>query len=87
MRLAGVGILLAAVLVSALLVVQARHQSRVVFADIQALENRRDALNEEWGRLQLEQSTWAMASRIENLARTRLEMRSPAPEQLILVPQ
>ncbi|MDZ7735339.1 MAG: cell division protein FtsL [Gammaproteobacteria bacterium] len=87
MRLAGVGLLLAAVLVSALLVVQARHQSRVVFAEIQALENRRDALNEEWGRLQLEQSTWAMASRIENLARTRLEMRSPAPEQLILVPQ
>lgn len=87
MKLAGVGMLLAAVLVSALLVVQARHQSRVVFAEIQALENRRDALNEEWGRLQLEQSTWAMASRIENLARTRLEMRSPAPEQLILVPQ
>lgn len=87
MRLAGVGILLAAVLVSALLVVQARHQSRVVFAETQALENRRDALNEEWGRLQLEQSTWAMASRIENLARTKLEMRSPTPEQLVLVPQ
>ena len=87
MKLTMLGILLGAVLVSALLVVQTRHESRVVFADIQALEQRRDALNEEWGRLQLEQSTWAMASRIESLARTKLEMRSPAPEQLVLVPQ
>lgn len=82
-----IGLLFAAVLVSALLAVQARHQSRVVFADIQSLEQRRDALNEEWARLQLEQSTWAMANRIESLARTKLDMRSPKPEQLVLVPR
>jgi len=81
------GMLLAAVLVSALLVVQSRHQSRIVFAEIQALEDRRDVLNEEWGRLQLEQSTWAMANRIESLARTELDMRSPTPEQRVLVPR
>ncbi len=79
--------LFGAILVSALLVVQTRHQSRVLFAEIQTLEEKRDALNEEWGRLQLEQSTWAMANRIESLARTDLEMRSPKPEQLVLVPQ
>ena len=82
-----IGLLFAAVLVSALLVVQARHQSRVVFAEIQSLEQERDALNEEWARLQLEQSTWAMANRIESLARTKLDMRSPKPEQLVLVPR
>lgn len=79
--------LIAAVLISALLVVHARHQSRVVFVQIQTLENERDALNEEWSRLQLEQSTQAMASRIEGLARAQLDMRSPKPEQLVLVPQ
>lgn len=87
MKLTLLGILLGAVLISALLVVLARHESRVVFADIQALETRRDALHEEWGRLQLEQSTWAMANRIESLARTDLDMQSPTPEQLVLVPQ
>ncbi|MCS3902246.1 cell division protein FtsL [Methylohalomonas lacus] len=79
--------LVAAVLISALLVVYARHQSRVVFVQIQTLESERDALNEEWSRLQLEQSTQAMASRIEGLAREQLDMRSPKPEQLVLVPQ
>lgn len=87
MKLTLLGILLGAVLVSALLVVQARHESRILFAEIQALERKRDALNEEWARLQLEQSTWAMASRIESLARTKLEMHSPSPDQLVLVPQ
>lgn len=87
MKLTMLGLLAATVLVSALLVVNARHQSRVVFGQIQALEQKRDALDEEWSRLQIEQSTWAMASRIEGLARTHLEMQSPKPEQLVLVPQ
>lgn len=80
-------LLIVAVLISALLVVKTRHESRLVFAEIQSLEKRRDALNEEWGRLQLEQSTWAMASRLESLARTKLEMQQPSPDQLVLVPQ
>lgn len=80
-------LLAAAVLISALMVVYTRHESRLVFAEIQALEKRRDALNEEWGRLQLEQSTWAMASRLESLARTKLGMQQPSPDQLVLIPQ
>lgn len=87
MKPVGIGLLFAAVLVSALLVVQARHQSRIVFTEIQSLEQKRDVLNEQWARLQLEQSTWAMANRIESLARTKLDMRSPKPEQLVLVPR
>lgn len=79
--------LVAAVLLSALLVVYARHQSRIVFVQIQTLEDERNALNEEWSRLQLEQSTQAMASRIEGFARGQLHMRSPKPEQLVLVPR
>lgn len=87
MKQFGLPLLVLMVFFSALLVVSARHEARVVFVDIQNLEQRRDALNEEWSRLQLEQSTWAMASRIEGLARTQLKMQSPAPEQLVLLPQ
>lgn len=87
MKSYAVTLLAAAVLISALLVVGARHQARVVFVDIQDLEQRRDALNEEWSRLQIEQSTWAMANRVEGLARTQLKMQTPRPEQLLLVPR
>jgi cell division protein FtsL len=75
------------VLVSAIQVVLARHEARQLFIEIQALERQRDDLNEEWGRLQLEQSTWAMANRIESLARTELDMQSPPPGRIMLVPQ
>jgi cell division protein FtsL len=76
-----------AVFASAIEVVLARHQARRLFAEIQALERERDALNEEWGRLQLEQSTWTTASRIENVARVELNMRAPAAGEIMLVPQ
>jgi cell division protein FtsL len=75
------------VIASAIEVVLARHQARRLFAEIQALERERDVLNEEWGRLQLEQSTWTTASRIEDVARTELNMRAPAAGEIMLVPQ
>jgi cell division protein FtsL len=82
-----ISLLVAIVLVSAIQVVLARHEARLLFIEIQALERQRDDLNEEWGRLQLEQSTWTMANRIESLARTELDMQSPPPERFMLVPQ
>ncbi|MEX0951351.1 MAG: cell division protein FtsL [Gammaproteobacteria bacterium] len=87
MKLIFPGLLLIAVSVSAIAVVVARHDARHTFIEIQTLEQTRDQLNEEWGRLQLEQSTWAMASRVEGVVRNELEMRTPTPEQLVLVPQ
>ncbi|MBI2993989.1 MAG: cell division protein FtsL [Gammaproteobacteria bacterium] len=76
-----------AVFASAIGCVVAQHQSRKLFVEIQDLEMMRDDLNEEWGRLQLEQSTWGTNDRIEALARTRIGMREPAPESLILLEQ
>ena len=35
----------------------AKHESRKLFQELQALEAERDAMNVEWGQLQLEQST------------------------------
>lgn len=86
-RTMAIALLGIAVIASAIEVVHARHQARRLFAEIQALERERDALNEEWGRLLLEQSTWTTASRIEDVARTELNMRAPAAGEIMLVPQ
>jgi len=69
--------LLALTLISALHVVTVQHTSRKVFIEIQELERERDRLNEEWGKLQLEQSTWAVDDRVELFARDKLKMTRP----------
>jgi len=79
--------LAAAVFVSAVKVVLVQHEARRAFAETQALEDKRDALNEEWGRLQLEQSTWATADRIERLARSKLHMVNPDADSIVLLKQ
>jgi cell division protein FtsL len=77
--------LLGAVILSALLLVVARHESRSLFIQLQGLEKQRDVLDEEWGRLQLEQATWGAHARVEDMARNRLSMVTPSPDKVILV--
>ena len=43
------------------------------------------ALDIEWGQLQLEQSTWATDDRIESFARTRLGMKAPDDNSMVLL--
>lgn len=74
-----------AIFLSALQVVIARHEARRLFVELQALEQTRDELNEEWGRLQLEQSTWAINDRIETFARTKLDMKMPERSSVVLL--
>ncbi len=83
-RLLAAGLALA-VIASALGVVYTSHLSRRLYAELARLEQARDALEVEWGRLQLEQSTWAAHSRIERLARERLRMRLPRPDEVVVV--
>ena len=52
-------VLLLAVIATAVSAAYAKHQSRKLFIELQALEQQRDAMNIEWGQLQLEQSTYA----------------------------
>lgn len=80
-------LLAAAVFISAVRVVLVQHEARRVFAETQVLQEKRDALNEEWGRLQLEQSTWATADRIERLARSKLHMVNPEADSIVLLKQ
>ncbi|HEY9199578.1 MAG TPA: cell division protein FtsL [Gammaproteobacteria bacterium] len=85
----GVGLwlplLVLAVIVSALGVVYAKHQSRKLFVALQGLEAERDEMNIEWGQLQLEQSTWATHGRVEELAREQLKMTTPAQDAVVIV--
>lgn len=70
-----------AVVGSAIAVVVARHESRRQFAELERLVAERDELNIEWGRLQLEQATWADPNRIEKMALGELGLVFPSPGQ------
>lgn len=80
-------VLALAVFLSAIQVVRLQHESRSLFVEVQELEKTRDQLNEEWGRLQLEQSTWATNDRIEEIARTKIGMHSPDMGSVVLLVQ
>lgn len=77
-------VLVAAVVASAIGVVHARHESRRHFIELNRLTNERDNLDFEFGRLQLEQATWAENNRIEQIARGRLGMVSPGSAELVV---
>ena len=75
-RTAVIGLALAAT-ASAIAVVHSQHRSRALFVQLQRLEREQAELDTQWGRLELEQSTWATRGRIERIARERLDMRLP----------
>lgn len=78
-------LLAVAVFASAIGVVYSIHQSRKLFVQLQSLQALRDEMDVEWGRLQLEQSTWATDARIEELARRKLDMIIPQPGAVVMV--
>jgi cell division protein FtsL len=79
------GLLVVANVLSAIAVVFARHEHRVLFIELTKLEKARDELNIEFGRLQLEQATWAESNRIDQVARNRLGMRYPDTREIVVV--
>ena len=83
--LGAVGVLI--VVASAIAAVYAKHESRKLFAELQVLIVERDRMEVEWGRLQIEQSTWSTYARVEQLARDEMNMHSPQPEQIRLLSQ
>lgn len=78
-------LLIAALFLSALAVIDARHENRVLFAQLQQLRQQRDQLNVEWGQLLLEQSTWSTHARIEQLATQQLDMQMPSHAHIVVV--
>ena len=78
-------VLIAANMLTAIAVVFARHEHRQLFIQLSKLEKARDELNIEFGRLQLEQATWAESNRIDQVARTRLGMVFPETGDIVVV--
>ncbi len=69
--------------ITAVALANMRHESRLLFGQIQKLENARDELNVEWYQLQLEQSTLATGALLDKEARERLEMVVPDPSAVV----
>ena len=80
-----IAVLLVASIATAIGVVYARHQHRLLFVELSRLEKARDELNIEFGRLQLEQSTGAESNRIDQVARLRLGMKFPEVGDVVVV--
>jgi len=80
-----VALLIAAVFLSALAVIDARHENRLLFAQLQQLRQQRDQINIEWGQLLLEQSTWSTHARIEQMATQKLDMEMPMHPEIVVV--
>ena len=78
-------VMIFAVISTAIAVIYTKHSGRVEFVSLQKLEQQRDRLNEEWGRLLLEQSTWAGQGRVEQQAHVRLNMIVPTAEMIVVV--
>ncbi len=69
----------------ALAKVNFQHQYNNFFWELEEQKNIRQKLNAEYSQLQLEQSTWAMHGRIEEIAKKSLKMKSPEPKKIILL--
>jgi len=61
--------------ICALALVTAQHQARKLFISLEKEQETAKQLDIEWDQLQLEQSTWAMHSRVEQIASSELAMK------------
>jgi cell division protein FtsL len=79
------GALTLAVVMSGTAVVYAKYASRRSFVELQQLRAERDAIDVEWGRLQLEESTLATHVRVERIARNKLKMHAPDATEVVVI--
>jgi cell division protein FtsL len=80
-------VLWVAVLASAVGVIYARYQARNLFVHLEKLNAERDALDMEFGRLQLEQSAWSSNAFVERVANAKLQMNLPQTRDVRIVRQ
>jgi cell division protein FtsL len=78
-------LLLAVLAACALGLVTSQHQARKLWAALEREQARAQALEVEYGQLQLEASTWATPARVEKSARERLRLHPPGVKRLQLV--
>jgi len=83
MRVARLNLLLLSLAIAcALGVVTSQHKARKLFVELQKEQELARQMEVEWGQLQLEQSTWAMPTRVEKIASRQLQMQLPVSEKI-----
>jgi cell division protein FtsL len=83
---AKLNLLLLAVLVAcALGLVTSQHKARKLFSALEREHDRSRELDVEYGRLQLEASTWGQHARVEKIAVGTLGLRAPDARRVRLV--
>ena len=70
------------IVICALLLINAQHQARKNFVELERLKKDARGMEEQWGQLRIEQSTWASAARVETVARKRLGLITPPLDQI-----
>lgn len=78
-------ILFFALIFSALGLVNAQHKTRKLYIELEYMSEAEKQFKQEYGQLQLEQSTWAMHSRIEQVATQQLQMQVPDAKRIQVV--
>ena len=74
--------------ICALALVTSQHRTRKLITELEKEQELAKQIDVEWGQLQLEQSTWAMHARIEQIASQRLQMQVPDAKRIqVVVPQ
>ncbi len=70
------------VILTALVVVDAQYQARKLYAALDQQAQLSKRYLTEYDQLQIEQSTWAMHSRLESFAVSQLQMHAPVTAQI-----
>lgn len=78
-------ILFFVLILTALGTVTSQHKARKLYVELQQQQDYAKQFEVEWGQLQLEQSTWAMHSRIEQIASERLHMQVPDAKRIQVI--
>ncbi len=78
-------ILFFALIFSALGLVNSQHKARKLYIELEQSSQAAKQYEQEYGQLQLEQSTWAMHSRVEMIATQQLQMQVPDAKRVQVV--
>ena len=65
--------------------VYVEHQKRILFIEYQGLIKERDTLKTEWKRIQIELSQLSSGLRLEDIARSKVNMSIPNPSTIIII--
>ena len=61
------------------------HQKRILFIEYQGLIKERDTLKTEWKRIQIELSQLSSGLRLEDIARSKINMSIPNPSTINII--